>query len=47
MFVVKVKDKDKMEDKWDIFEIVELSPGDTESLDAIQPTVEENACKMA
>ncbi len=47
MFVVKVKDKDKMEDKWDIFEIVEPTPADNESLDAIQPTMEENPCKMA
>jgi len=47
MFVVKVKDKDKMEDKWDIFEIIEPSPGDNEPLDAIQPTMEENPCKMA
>ena len=47
MFVVKVKDKDKMEDKWDIFEIVEASPGDNEPLDVIQPTMAENPCKMA
>jgi len=47
MFVVKVKDKDKMEDKWDIFEIVEPSPGDNEPLEAIQPTMEENPCKMS
>jgi branched-chain amino acid transport system substrate-binding protein len=46
MFVVKVKDKDKMEDKWDIFEIVEPSPGDNEPLEAIQPTMEENPCKL-
>jgi hypothetical protein len=47
MFVVKVKDKAQMEDKWDIFEIVEPTPADNEPLDAIQPTMEENACKMA
>jgi len=47
MFVVKVKDKADMQDKWDIFEIVEASPGNGERLDVIQPTQEENACEMA
>lgn len=47
MFVVKVKDKSAMEDEWDIFEIVEPSPGDDESLELIQPTMAENACNMA
>lgn len=46
MFVVKVKDKADMPDKWDIFEIVEASPGDNEPLGTIQPTKAENACKM-
>jgi branched-chain amino acid transport system substrate-binding protein len=46
MFVVKVKDEADMADKWDIFEIVEASPGKNEMLDAIQPTQEENACHM-
>jgi branched-chain amino acid transport system substrate-binding protein len=46
MFIVKVKNKDKMEDKWDIVEIVEPTPADNEPLEVIQPTVEENACKM-
>lgn len=47
MFVVKVKDKADMQDKWDIFEIVEASPGMNEDLDAIQPTQSENACNMS
>jgi branched-chain amino acid transport system substrate-binding protein len=47
MFVVKVKDKSEMDDKWDIFEIVEPSPGDDESLELIQPTMAENPCNMA
>ena len=46
MFVVKVKDKADMADKWDIFEIVEASPGANENLDVIQPTQAENACNM-
>ncbi|MDD9857197.1 MAG: ABC transporter substrate-binding protein [Gammaproteobacteria bacterium] len=46
MFVVKVKDKADMSDKWDIFEVVEASPGDNEPLGAIQPTKDENLCKM-
>ena len=35
MFVVKVKDKADMQDEWDIFEIIEASPGDNENLDVI------------
>ena len=47
MYVVKVKDKAKMKDKWDIFEIVGPVPGPNESLELIQPTKEENNCTMA
>jgi branched-chain amino acid transport system substrate-binding protein len=47
MYVVKVKDKAKMKDKWDIFEIVRPVPGPNESLELIQPTKEENHCTMA
>ncbi len=47
MYVVKVKDKAKMKDKWDIFEIVRPVPGSNESLEMIQPTREENSCTMA
>jgi branched-chain amino acid transport system substrate-binding protein len=47
MYVVKVKDKAKMKDKWDIFEIVQPVPGPNESLEMIQPTREENNCTMA
>ena len=46
MFIVKVKDRDQMEDKWDIFEIIEATPGADESLETIQPTMEENPCNM-
>ena len=47
MFVVKVNDEDNMEDKWDIFEIIEPTPADNEPLDLIQPTMAENPCDMA
>jgi branched-chain amino acid transport system substrate-binding protein len=47
MYVVKVKDKAAMKDKWDIFEIVRPVPAAGESLELIQPTKEENACTMA
>ena len=47
MYVVRVKEKAKMKDKWDIFEIVRPAPGPGESLEAIQPTREENNCTMA
>lgn len=46
MYVVKVKDKAKMKDQWDIFEIVEAVPKKEESLELIQPTKEENPCNM-
>lgn len=44
MFVVRVKEKAKAKDKWDIFELIEPSPGLNESLELIQPTKAENAC---
>jgi branched-chain amino acid transport system substrate-binding protein len=47
MFVVKVKDKANARDKWDIFELVEPSPGPTESFELIQPTKAENGCTFA
>jgi len=47
MYVVKVKDKGRMKDKWDIFEIVQAVPGPNDSLELIQPTREENSCTMA
>ena len=47
MYVVKVKDKSQSKDKWDIFDIVRAVPGPKESLELIQPTQAENACKMA
>jgi branched-chain amino acid transport system substrate-binding protein len=47
MYVVKVKDKARMKDKWDIFDLVRPVPGANESLELIQPTREENACTMA
>jgi branched-chain amino acid transport system substrate-binding protein len=47
MFVVKVKEKAKAKDKWDIFEVVEASPGPNDSLELIQPTKAENACTFA
>ena len=47
MYVVKVKDKKDVKDKWDIFEIVEPMPKASESLELIQPTKQENPCAMA
>jgi branched-chain amino acid transport system substrate-binding protein len=46
MYVVKVKDKARSKDKWDIFEVVEAVPGAKESLELIQPTQAENPCRM-
>jgi branched-chain amino acid transport system substrate-binding protein len=47
MYVVRVKDKAKMKDKWDIFDIVQSVPGPSESLELIQPTRAENPCTFA
>lgn len=47
MYVVVIKDKAKMKDKWDIFDLVETVPGSSESLELIQPTQQENPCTLA
>jgi hypothetical protein len=47
MYIVKIKDKARAKDKWDIFEMLRVVPGAKESLDMIQPTQTENPCKMA
>jgi len=46
MYVVVIKDKTKMKDKWDIFDLVETVPGANESLELIQPTQQENPCTL-
>lgn len=46
MYVVKVKDKAKSKDKWDIFDVVESVPGAKESLELIQPSQQENSCTL-
>jgi branched-chain amino acid transport system substrate-binding protein len=46
MYVVRVKDKAKAKDQWDIFEIVEAQPAKGESYELIQPTKAENPCPM-
>jgi branched-chain amino acid transport system substrate-binding protein len=46
MYVLVVKDKALSRDKWDIFDIVRAVPGPKDSLELIQPTQNENPCKM-
>jgi hypothetical protein len=46
MYVVKVKDRSRAKDQWDIFDVVEAVPGAKESLEFIQPTQQENPCSM-
>lgn len=46
MYVVKVKDKSRSRDRWDIFDIVEAVPAGQAALELIQPTRQENACPM-
>jgi branched-chain amino acid transport system substrate-binding protein len=47
MYVVRVKDKAKMEDRWDIFDIVRPVPGSADPLTLIQPSQQENPCPIA
>jgi len=46
MYIVRVKEKGKMEDRWDIFEVLEEVPRKNESLELILPTKEENPCRL-
>ena len=46
MYVVKVKEPGASKNEWDIFDIVQPVPAEGEPLEKIQPTMEENACKM-
>lgn len=46
MYVVKVKDKAKARDQWDIFELVEAQPSKEQSYELIQPTKAENPCAL-
>ncbi|MFN0313525.1 MAG: ABC transporter substrate-binding protein [Burkholderiales bacterium] len=46
MYVVRVKEKPKSKDKWDIFDIVRSVPSSSESLETIQPTQAESSCKL-
>ena len=47
MYIVEVKEPAESENQWDIFKIVEAVPGEDEDLDVIQPTEEENPCRMS
>ncbi len=47
MYIVHVKDKSKSKDQWDIFDVVRSVPGPKDSLEIIQPTQSENACKLS
>jgi branched-chain amino acid transport system substrate-binding protein len=46
MYVVKVKDKARSKDQWDIFDIVQAVPGEKDSLELIQATQQESPCPM-
>jgi branched-chain amino acid transport system substrate-binding protein len=47
MYVVRVKDKSKMQDQWDIFDVVRAVPGATDALTLIQPSQQDNPCAIA
>lgn len=46
MYVVKIREKQKMQDQWDIFEIVRAVPGPGDPLTLIQPSARENPCSL-
>jgi len=46
MFVVRISDRDEMEDEWDIFKVIEEVPRPDEPLEVIQIPVEESECEM-
>ncbi|MGH8630249.1 MAG: ABC transporter substrate-binding protein [Burkholderiales bacterium] len=47
MYVVRIKDKPKMQDRWDIFEVVRPVPGPGDPLTLIQPSQQDNPCALA
>ncbi len=47
MFVVRIKEKGKMKDQWDIFETVRAVPAANDPLTLIQPSQQENPCPIA
>ncbi|NIO10850.1 MAG: ABC transporter substrate-binding protein, partial [Deltaproteobacteria bacterium] len=46
MFVVRVKEREEMEDVWDIFEVIEEVPRPDESLELLLISKEESECEM-
>jgi branched-chain amino acid transport system substrate-binding protein len=47
MYVVRIKEKQKMKDQWDIFDLVRAVPGPGDPLTLIQPAAQENPCALA
>jgi branched-chain amino acid transport system substrate-binding protein len=47
MYVVRIKEKSRMQDQWDIFEMVRTVPGASDPLTLIQPSQQENPCPIA
>ena len=46
MFVVRMSNREEMEDEWDIFKVIEEVPRPDESLELIQIPAEESRCDM-
>ena len=46
MYVVRIKDRNKMADRWDIFDVVRAVPGPGDPLELIQPTAQESPCAL-
>jgi branched-chain amino acid transport system substrate-binding protein len=47
MYVVRIREKSRMQDQWDIFEMVRAVPGANDPLTLIQPSQLENPCPIA
>ena len=47
MYVVRIKEKTKMLDRWDIFDVVRPVPGPGDPLTLIQPSQQDNPCALA
>ena len=47
MYVVRIREKNGMQDKWDIFEMIRAVPGANDPLTLIQPSQLENPCPIA
>lgn len=46
MYVVKFREKQRMQGQWDIFELIRALSGPDNPLTLIQPSIQENPCVL-